>query len=256
MTDSVLMNKKMEKLRLSGMLTTHEQRLKMAQEEHWSYSSLLDTLLTDEIEIRERAQLVRRLAKSMLNPTKTLETFDFGFNSGIHAAVFRELACCKFIGEAQNVFLIGPAGVGKSHLAEAIGHEACRRGIDVLCQRTHKLFEWTNSGRGDGSYKRRMDQIIKIPLLILDDFGLQSMPEPHQEDLYEVICSRYEKRSLIITSNRHISEWGCVFTNQLIASAAMDRLIHKAIELVIEGSSYRVDAFKKSCKTTRIKSKG
>ena len=151
-----------------------------------------------------------------------------------HAATIRELACCKFIEEAQNVFIIGPSGVGKSHLAESLGHEACRRGFDVLCYRTHKLFEWINAGRGDGSYQRRIGQIIKIPMLILDDFGLQSMPEVQQEDLYEVICERYERKPLVITSNRDLSEWSSVFSNSLIASAAMDRLVHRAVEIVID----------------------
>lgn len=249
MDDTSLLDKKMEKLRLGGMRLTCGERLKMAQSEHWGYSALLDTLLTDEIEKRNHSQLTRRLAKSQLNPNKTLETFDFGFNPKVHAAVIRELACCKFVEEGQNIFIIGPSGVGKSHLAEALGHEACRRGIDVLCHRTHKLLEWLNSGRGDGSHKRKLDQVIKIPLLILDDFCLQSAPEAQQEDLYEVICGRYETKSLIITSNRDLSEWASAFTNPLIASAAMDRLVHKAIEITIDGGSYRLDQFKKRMKS-------
>jgi DNA replication protein DnaC len=249
MEDLILLDKKMERLRLGAMRLTCSQRLKTAQSEHWSYSTFLDTLLTDEVERRNHSQLTRRLAKSQLYPNKTLETFDFGFNSTVQAAVLRELACCKFIGEGQNIFIMGPSGVGKSHLAQAIGHEACRRGYDVLFYRTHKLFEWINSGRGDGTHKRKMDQVMRIPLLILDDFALQSMTETNQEDLYEVIVARYEQKPLIITSNRDLSEWATAFTSPLVASAAMDRLVHKAIDIRIEGQSYRLDQYKKRTNT-------
>lgn len=245
MNDIVTLNRKLEKLRLGGMLLTYDQRLKSAQEENWSYSAFLDMLLTDEVDRRNRAQLTRRLSMSLLNPNKTLETYDFKFNAKLQASVIRELACCKFVEGGENIFLIGPSGVGKSHLAEGLGHEACRRGIDVLCYRTHKLFEWIQSGRGDGSHRRRMEKIIKIPLLILDDFGLQSMDPLQQEDLYEVICERYEKRPLIITSNRDLTEWASVFSNPLIGTAAMDRLVHKGMEIIIDGESYRLDQFKK-----------
>lgn len=251
MNDTILLAKKMETLRMRGMLNTFSQRLEAAQSEHWGYSTFLDTLLADELEKRNHVQLTRRLAKSMLNPNKTFETFDFKFNPKVNSGMIRELACCTFVEQAKNIFLIGPTGVGKSHIAEGIGHEACRRGIDVLCYRTHKLFEWINGGRGDGSHSRRMDQTIKIPLLILDDFGLQSMPVPQQEDLYEVICERYEKRSFVITSNRDLSEWGAVFSNPLIAGAAMDRLVHKGIEIVIDGESFRIDEFRKHAKSKK-----
>ena len=116
---------------------------------------------------------------------------------------------------------------------------------------SHWLRKWVYSGRGDGSYRRRLDQVIKISLLILDDFGLQSMPEPHQEDLYEVICEKHEKCSLIITSNRDLSEWSSVFTNSLLATAAMDRLVYKGIEIVIDGNSYRLDQFRQRAKTKK-----
>lgn len=245
MSENITLEKKFEKLRLNGMLATYEQRLKLAQEESWSYSAFLDMLLTDESDRRSSTQLTRRLSKSLLNLDKTLETYDFKFNPKVQASTIRELACCKFVENGENIFLVGPSGVGKSHLAEALGHEACRRGIDVLCYRTHKLFEWIQGGKGDGSHKRRVEKIIKIPLLILDDFGLQSMTVPEQEDLYEVINERYEKRSLIITSNRDLTEWASVFSNPLLGTAAIDRLVHKGTEIIIDGNSYRLGQFKK-----------
>lgn len=247
------LEKKLEQLRLSGMRVTSQGRIKSAQEEGWSYSAFLDTLLTDELDRRNQTQMTRRLAKSGLDMNKTIDNYDFKFNPKLQAALIRELACCKFVGNGENIFLIGPSGVGKSHLANAIGHEACRRGIEVLCHRTHKLFDWIQSGRGDGSYKRKMEQIIKIPLLILDDFGLQSMLPLQQEDLYEVICERYEKKAMIITSNRDLSEWASVFSNPLIGSAAMDRLVHKGTEVVVDGASYRTTQFKKKAMTKESK---
>lgn len=243
-----LIEKKLERLRLTGMKCTCQERLKSAQAEGWAYSALLDMLLTDELDRRNQMQMVRRLAKSGLDMNRTMDSYDFKFNPKLQASSFRELVCCKFIENGENIFLIGPSGVGKSHLANALGHEACRRGFEVLCYRTHKLFDWVQSGRGDGTYKKKMEQIIKIPLLILDDFGLQSMQPVQQEDLYEVICERYEKKSMIITSNRDLSEWALVFSNPLIGSAAMDRLVYKGTELIIDGASYRAAQFKK--KTT------
>jgi len=248
MDESVHISAKIKRLKMPGLMNTFEQRIKHASTEHWSYSTFLDTLLTDEIDHRNHGQLSRRLIKSYLEPDKTLEVFNFSFNPKIPAATIKELATCKFIGEGQNIFFLGPSGTGKSHLAQALGHEACRRGIDVLYYRCHKLFEWIYSGRGDGSHKKRIEQIIKIPLLILDDFGLQSMPEVQQEDLYEVICQRYERRPMVITSNRDMGEWATIFGNPLIGTAAMDRLVHRGIEICLEGKSYRLEQFQQRTK--------
>ena len=114
---------------------------------------------------------------------------------------------------------------------------------ETICRKTDHLFKWINSGRGDGTHERRLKHIIKQPLLILDDFGLKDLSKEHQEDLYEVISERYERTSTIITSNRDFSEWPMVFSNPLMGSAAMDRLIHRAVKIVIEGKSYRLNNF-------------
>lgn len=249
--DNVPIINKLNSLKLSGMVEMLEQRLEQAMTERWSYSTLLEMLLTDEIERKNNKQLMLRLSKSHLDQKKTLETFDYSFNPKIHATLIKELSACAFIEKKQNIFILGPSGVGKSHLAQAFGHEACRRGYDTLFYCTYELFEWIYAGRGDGSHKRRLASVIKTPLLILDDFGLQALNEVQQADLYRLIAERYEKGSLIITSNRDFNEWPGIFTNTLIGSAALDRLVHKGVQIIVEGGSYRLAEFKNTCANSK-----
>lgn len=244
--DDTLVAKHLDKLRLLGMRESLEHRLAEAMEGRWSYSTFFETLLTDEIERRANKQLTLRLAKSRLSPEKTLETFDFAFNPKVQASLVKELSACQFVEKKQNIFILGPSGVGKSHLAQALGHEACRKGHEVLFYCTHQLFEWVYAGRGDGTHKKRLWQVIKAPVLILDDFGLQALNEAQQSDLYQLIAERYEKVSTIITSNRDFDEWPSIFINPLLGSAALDRLVHRGIQVVIEGESYRLAEFKKA----------
>jgi DNA replication protein DnaC len=157
----------------------------------------------------------------------------------------RELATCSFVSRKENEFFAGPSGVGKSHLVQALGHEAARRGHEVLFRRTATLLQWIAAGRADGSSDRRLRAVSSLPLLILDDFGLTPYSEEQQADLYELICERYEKSSTVVTSNRDFGEWLAVFSNPLMGSAAMDRLVHRGVKIVIEGKSYRVDSFMK-----------
>ena len=245
--DGTLLTKKLHRLRLSGMAAFLEHRLKQAMEEKWSYSMFLETLLTDEASRRDNRLLSLRLSKSLLNMKKTMETFDFTFNSKIQVSLIRELSLCVFIEKKANIFILGPSGVGKSHLAQSLGHEACRRGIDVLFYDTWQLFEWIYSGHGDGTYQKRLERIKNIPLLILDDFGLRALNEGQQLDLYQVIAQRYERNSTIITSNRDFDEWPSIFNNNLLGTAALDRLVHRGIQVIIEGGSYRLAEFKKTC---------
>lgn len=242
-----LILKKLNRLKMPGIAASLQQRLEEAIKEKWSYSTLVEMLLTDEIEKRSNKQLTLRLAKSRLTVSKTLETFNFEFNPKIPVTIIRELASCEFIEKKQNIFLLGHTGVGKSHIAQGICLEACRRENDVLFYNTQELFEWIYAGRGDGSHKKRLAYVIKCPLLLLDDFGLQPLNEVQQNDLYQLIADRYEKRSTIITSNRDVNEWVDIFSNPLLGSAAVDRLVHRAVKIDIEGPSYRNEEFKKTC---------
>jgi len=229
------------------MAETLERRLSEAITAKWSYSEFFENMLTDEVERKNNKQLTLRLAKSRLDQKKTMETFDFTFNPKIQTILLKELSQCTFMEKKENIFILGPSGVGKSHLAQALGHEACRRGHETLFYCTYQLFEWIYAGRGDGTHKKRLSQVIKIPLLILDDFGLQALNEAQQADLYQLISERYEKNSTIITSNKDFDEWPSIFTNPLLGSAALDRLVHRGIQIIIEGNSYRLAEFKKTC---------
>ena len=199
----------------------------------------LARLLEDELERRAQKQLALRVRRSSVNTTKTLEGFDFSFNPSIRRQQILALASGEYLRQKHNVLICGPSGVGKSHLAQALGHEACRQGYDVVFITTHKLLLHLNGGRADGSYARRLETYLRPDLLILDDFGLRTLTPPSPEDMYEIIAERYEKGSIVLTSNRAPSEWPDLFGNPLLASAGLDRLAHHAESVVISGRSFR-----------------
>ena len=230
---------KLKSLRLSGILETLEVRNHQAIDEKCTYVEFLEKLLEDEVERRGQKQLSLRLRRSNLDPAKTMEAFDFSFNHTINRQAMYDLATCGFVERSESIFLIGPAGVGKSHLTHALGHEACRRGYDVLFARTSAMLAHLHSGRADGTYERRLGMYQRPDVLILDDFGLKPMRPPSAEDLYEVIEGRYGHGAVILTTNRAFTEWPELFDNQVLASAALDRLAHGATQILITGDSYR-----------------
>lgn len=229
----------LKQLRLSGVLETLEVRNQQAIHEQWSYIEFLARLLEDEVERRGQKQLALRLRRGAINSDKTLESFDFTFNPTINRQQVLDLATCSFVRERRNVLLCGPTGVGKSHLAQALAHEACRRGYDVLFTNVQKMLQHINGGRADGTWERRLMTYLRPDLLVLDDFGLKPLRPPGPEDLYDVINERYEKGSILLTSNRAPAEWSDFFGDPLLASAGLDRLAHKAHVLVITGPSFR-----------------
>ncbi len=237
---------KLKNLRLSGILATLEVRTQQAIEEKLSYVEFLQRLLEDEVERRAQKQLDLRLRRASFDLEKTLEGFDFSFNPSINRQQVFDLAASRFVERHESILIQGPAGVGKSHLAQALGHEACRRGFDVLFVPTSRMLSHLNGGRADGTYERRLTAYVRCDLLILDDFGLKPLHPPGPEDFYEVINERYEKGSLIVTSNRAFSEWPDLFQSPLLASAALDRLAHNAHQIIITGDSFRAKGRRRS----------
>jgi DNA replication protein DnaC len=226
-------------LRLSGILETLDARNRQAIDGQWSYVEFLSRLLEDEVERRAQKQLGLRVRRATLNTTKTLETFDFYFNPAINRQQVLALASCDYIRDKRNVLVCGPTGVGKTHLAQALGQEACRQGFQVLFINTHKMLQHLNGGRLDGTWERRLNVYLRPALLILDDFGLKPLPPPSPEDLYDVINERYERGSILLTSNRAPAEWPDLFRDPLLASAGLDRLTHRAEIVVMRGMSFR-----------------
>jgi len=226
-------------LRLSGILETLDVRNQQAIEGKWSYIEFLSRLLEDEVERRAQKQLSLRLRRGALQTTKTLETFDFAFNPAVNRQKILALAACDYIRQKRNLLICGPTGVGKSHLAHALGQEACRQGFQVLFINTHKMLQHLNGGRADRSWDRRLNVYLRPDLLILDDFGLKPLQPPAPEDLYDVINERYERGSILLTSNRAPAEWPDLFRDPLLASAGLDRLMYRAEVIVIRGTSFR-----------------
>lgn len=230
---------KLKALRLSGILDTLEVRTQQALAEQWTYGDFLERLLEDEVERRGQKQLALRVRRAALNTGKTLETFDFTFNPGVNRQLIYDLATGNFIRDKRNVLLCGPTGVGKSHLAQGLAHEACRRGFDVVFTDAHKLLRHLQAGRADGTYDKRLAAYTRVDLLVIDDFGLKPMQPPAAQDLYDVINERYERGAILLTSNRAPAEWATWFADPLLASAGLDRLSHRAHVLIITGASYR-----------------
>ncbi|MEW6569347.1 MAG: IS21-like element helper ATPase IstB [Chloroflexota bacterium] len=230
----------LKRLHLSGILETLEVRNQQAIDGRWSYVDFLARLVEDEAERREQKQLGLRIRRASLDSSKTLEGFDFSFNPTINRQQVLDLATCSYIHQKRNVLICGPTGVGKTHLAQALAHEACRRGYDVVFISTHRLLQHLNGGRADGTFERRLQGYVRADLLVLDDFGLKPLRPPGPEDLYDLINERYERASIMLTSNRAPSEWPDLFGDPLLASAGLDRLAHNAHTLVITGASFRV----------------
>ncbi|MBI4688014.1 MAG: ATP-binding protein, partial [Nitrospirae bacterium] len=196
-------------------------------------------LLEDEYERRQSGRLLKRLKQAGFEEEKTLEGFDFGFNPQIPVKRIKQLANCAYIEKRENIFLLGPVGVGKTHIAQALGHIACRMGHDVIFTKAANMFRYLHGGRADQTLERRIKQYTSVDLLVLDDFGLKPLTQFQSDDFYEIINERYMKKSTIFTGNRTVEDWHKLFPDPIIANSAMDRIAHNAHQITMTGESYR-----------------
>jgi len=229
----------LKKLRLSGVLETLDLRVREAAEDDVAHVEFLVRLLRDEVERRESKLMGTRIRKACFEHAKTLEDFDFVFNPTVPKAKVLELATCAFVPRHENVLLLGPTGVGKSHLAQAIGYRACRARHTTLFIAAHELFNELRAARADGTVHKRLQRYLNVDLLILDDLGLRPLQHTDPLDLYDLIRGRYERGAMIVTANRAVKELHPMFGDPLLASAALDRLLHHAHVLELNGHSFR-----------------
>lgn len=225
-------------LSLSGMLDTLEARLAQAHAGELGHLEFLQVLCQDEITRREAAALERRLRAARFEQATTIEEFDFSYNAKIPAAVIRDLATLRFVEAGESVVLHGPVGVGKSHVAQALGHAACRRGHSVVFTKTSRLLGDLGGGHADRSWESRLRRWARPALLILDDFAMRDFTVSQADDLYELVSER-AGRSIVITANRSAEDWYSLFPNPVVAESILDRLVNGAHHVHMPGRSYR-----------------
>ena len=229
----------LKQLRLSGILDSLESRNKQAIDKKMAYPEFLALLIADEVARRDQKRFTTRLRRASFRSHKTLDQFNFDFNPNINSALIHELITGRFIEEKVAVLIAGPCGTGKSHIAQAIGHAAVRQGHDVLFTSQSQLLGSLHAARATDSYERKFLNLARVPLLIVDDFGLKPLRPPHDEDFHDLVAERYERTATVITSNLDFGEWGDAFPNQLLGAATLDRLRHGAYRVVLDGKSYR-----------------
>lgn len=230
----------LKKLRLSGMLETLDVRLQEAAGNSLNHAEFLELILQDEMLIRKQRKIKRGIKTAGFRDLKTLEDFDWEFNSSIKKSRIFDIATCQFVKEGKDVLFLGPPGVGKSHLCQAIGYQAIKTGLSV---RYRSIFDVARDFLQDdvfGSHDKIMKKYLKADLLIIDDMGIKHLPKRSGEYLLEIIMRRYENKSTIMTSNRPLDDWGKLIGDVPSATAILDRFLHHAEIISITGRSYRL----------------
>jgi DNA replication protein DnaC len=230
---------KLAALKLSGMLKALEEQMQMSEAAALSFEERLGLLVDREWTERENRRLAGRLLKARLRQAAALEDVDWRTPRGLDKSVVLALGSCQWISQHQNCLITGPTGVGKSWLACALGHKACREGYSVLYLRLARLWRELAVSRGDGRYLKLLAGLARMDLIILDDLGTEALGEAERHDLLEILEDRYERRSTLVTSQLPVGHWHETIGDPTLADAILDRLVHNAHKLVLKGESMR-----------------
>jgi DNA replication protein DnaC len=230
---------KIEQLRLLGMAKALREQLQNQKASALSFEERLGLLVDREMSERENRRLSTRLRAAKLRISASVEDIDFRQPRGLDKSLILSLASNQWIVEHHNLLVIGPTGVGKSYLACALSHKACRDGHAVVYQRLPRLLEELALSHHDGRYRKLMKSLLKADLLILDDFGLAPLTTEQQRDLLEIIEDRYDRRSTLVTTQMPVKHWHDILGDPTLADAIMDRLVHNAYKIELKGESMR-----------------
>jgi DNA replication protein DnaC len=234
------LDRALRQLRLGGMAAVLETRLHQAQAEPMPPIDFLSCLVTDELNRRGDRLLERRKKQAAFrDPHKTLDNFDFSFNPKMNRSLVFDLASTTFVARHEDGLFLGPAGTGKSHLAQAIGQIAIQQGYRVLYREAHELLEDLAEATLDGNRKEKMELFSTVPLLIVYDLGMRKLPTTAAEDLLEIVMRRYEHASTLLTSNRPVEDWGKLLGDTAAVTAMLDRLLHHGHVLKCGPRSWR-----------------
>lgn len=229
----------LKRLRLGRIAETLPERMLLAEKQSMSFDELLLLIVTDEISRRDATAASNRANAAGLDPSMTLELFDKTAKTTFDKRVLSELASLRFVDAHKHAVILGPVGVGKTFIASALGHLACRHGYHVRFVRADEMLRQLRQSRLDNSREAEMIALTTVDLLILDDFALEPMTKEESRDVYQLFLERTGRASMIVTSNRDTSEWIAMFDDMLLAQSAVDRFKNAAFDFVIEGESYR-----------------
>ncbi len=223
-------------LKLTGMLETLDARVAQARAGKLGHLDFLQVLCEDEIARRESAALTRRLRLARFEEQATMESFDFTANPKVPAAALRDLGALRWLDAGESIILYGPTGVGKTHVAQALGHNVIRRGGQVRFVKTSRVL----ADLADRTWDRRLREYTRPAVVILDDFAMRELTAPQADDLYELVSERaIQARPLILTSNRAPTDWYALFPNPVVAESLLDRLVNTSHQVLMDGPSYR-----------------
>jgi DNA replication protein DnaC len=234
------LHKALKQLRLSGLLQTLEVRLQEAASHGLSHADFLELIVQDELLVRSDRTVQRRLKAACFREPKTLEDFDWTFNPSIKKKQVFDLASGRYLRESRDVLWLGPPGVGKSHLVQALGYQAVKMGFGVLYKSIFDVVRDFLHDEALGVEEKVLARYLKPDLLIIDDMGMKQLPKRSGEYLFEVIMRRYETRSTMMTSNRPLEDWGKLIGDVPAATAILDRFLHHAEVVTLSGRSYRL----------------
>jgi DNA replication protein DnaC len=229
----------LKKLKLGYIAEALPERLVLADKQGLTFENLFLLVLSDEVSRREGSSAQRRAREAGLDPSMVMERWDPSAKVTYDKRIFAELMSLRFIEAHQNTVILGPVGVGKTFLANALGHVACRHRFHVMMTRADDMLRRLKQSRLDNSRDALMTQLSTIDLLIIDDFALEPMTREESRDVYQLFVERTGRASTIVTSNRDTAEWLATFDDVLLAQSAVDRFKNAAYDLIVDGESYR-----------------